>query len=199
MKRHISISLGNTKLGKIPQFNLAPKLSCQNSKYCSGVFEGRKFECYAIKAWRQYADTRKAWTKNIKLCHTRLSLVEDELRQYFDRSRPKWFRIHSAGDFFSQEYLDMWLRLATTYQDIKFLAFTKAYGLNFSRAPKNLKVVYSVMPETPLADVPVGSRAYAGPVPQLVSGRLFSCPGTCEGCGVCWNLRDYEHVHFDLH
>jgi hypothetical protein len=37
----------------------------------------------------------------------------------------KWVRIHDSGDFFSDEYLEMWLDIARIVPDVTFYAYTK--------------------------------------------------------------------------
>ena len=164
--KNISISLGNTKLGDVPQFNLPPRKSCPNCKHCSGVFDGHKYSCYADKAYRQYDNVRKAWDGNLQACRRDLWTVQSEIYQYLDKYRPTWFRIHSAGDFYSQEYFDMWGDLARAFPKTRFLAFTKSFDLDFRHRPRNLKIIYSVMPTTPMSTVPRGTRAYAGKTPD---------------------------------
>ena len=198
MKHKIAISEGNSKLGKIPNFSLTPRKSCPNCKHCSGTWDGHKYSCYANKAMGMYPQARKAWARNLKACKDNLGDVGQQLVAYLSTNQPTWFRIHVAGDFYSQEYLRMQITLAKLYPKTRFLAFTKSFELDFSRVPKNLKIIYSVMPTTPLATVPRGTRAYAGPIPKTKQ-RVFECPGNCETCAVCWNLKKTEHVHFDLH
>jgi len=41
------------------------------------------------------------------------------------RYRQKWVRIHDAGDFFSDEYLEAWLRIVTVTPDVTFYAYTR--------------------------------------------------------------------------
>ena len=195
---NISLSMGNTKLGSIPQFNLPPGLSCPNCKHCAGTYNGHKYACYAQKAYRQYDIVRQAWNRNLQACKRNLETVQQEIEEYLGKYAPKWFRIHSAGDFYDQEYLNMWIDVARAYPKTRFLAFTKSFHLDFRRKPRNLKIVYSVMPTTPMTTVPRGSRAYAGDSPDI-KARVFECPGSCENCAVCWNLKSNEHVHFDLH
>ena len=196
--KHISISLGNAKLGNIPQFNLPPRKSCPNCKHCSGIWDGHKYSCYADKALRIYPTVSKCWNRNLKACRKNLDNVYTDIVEYLQTSKPEWFRIHSAGDFYSQEYLDMWIRITKEFPDVRFLAFTKSFHLSFRSKPRNLKVIYSIMPTTPKAGVPRGSKAYAGPIPKTKQ-RVFECPGNCETCAACWNLRPNEHMHFLLH
>jgi hypothetical protein len=58
-------------------------------------------------------DDPDGWEKQMftELCHARHS--------------GGWVRIHDAGDFFSDEYLAAWLRLARSVPDVTFYAYTK--------------------------------------------------------------------------
>ena len=195
---NIVISPGNNKLGKLANFSLTPVLSCPNCADCSGTWQGKKYSCYANKAMRLYPSARKCWSDNLFAAENHLESVEFQISEYLCKTMPPIFRIHTAGDFFSQDYLDMWKRIAKLFPEIKFLAFTKAYHLNFIGRSRNFKVIYSVMPTTRLSDVPNGTRAYAGKRP-ISKKRLIECPGNCANCGVCWNMKTSENVFFPLH
>jgi len=53
-------------------------------------------------------------------------------------------RIHSAGDFYSREYLHKWLKIITDNPSIDFYAYTKSIPLFINAPiPFNFKVVYS--------------------------------------------------------
>jgi hypothetical protein len=58
-----------------------------------------------------------------------------------------WIRVHDAGDFFSDDYLNAWLRICCTHPDLHFYAYTKEVD-RFRRLvepdpPDNLLWVYS--------------------------------------------------------
>jgi hypothetical protein len=194
----ITISKGNVKLGKLANFSLPPVVSCPNCKDCKGIYKGRKYSCYANKAMRLYPSAKNAWYNNFEACTESLENVERQICEFLRKNLPPIFRIHTAGDFYSQDYVAMWIRIAKRFSDVKFLAFTKAYKLNYRTKSRNLKIIYSVMPATKLSDVPRGTRAYAGRRP-ITNKRIFDCPGNCENCGICWNLTASENVFFELH
>lgn len=59
---------------------------------------------------------------------------------------PVLFRLHSAGDFFNQNYFDAWLTVARMFPNIIFYAYTKS--LNFwakriTEIPENLRLTAS--------------------------------------------------------
>jgi hypothetical protein len=53
------------------------------------------------------------------------------------------FRIHWSGDFFNQDYLEAWKRVARAIPDVKFWVYTRCFRLNFADTPKNLIVFAS--------------------------------------------------------
>lgn len=55
-------------------------------------------------------------------------------------------RIHDAGDFFADWYLDLWLTIARDHPSILFYAYTKEVSmfLNYhDRLPENFRVIFS--------------------------------------------------------
>lgn len=52
-------------------------------------------------------------------------------------------RVHDSGDFFSQEYLDIWLRTILKYPEMLFYCYTKSLHLDWSHKPDNFTVVQS--------------------------------------------------------
>jgi hypothetical protein len=53
-------------------------------------------------------------------------------------------RLHDAGDFYSQSYLDAWCKVAAAYPDVIFYAYTKSLHLDLSVAPSNLRITQSL-------------------------------------------------------
>ncbi len=192
------ISKGNSKVGNIPNFSIRPVSDCTNCKTCSKT-------CYALKAWKQYPNVRKAWTTNSQNAHKgNLS----EVREYLEKHNPEYFRIHVAGDFFSREYWNAWLDIVTDFPSVKFLAFTKSFdSVRGSAIPSNLSLVQSAFPgmhESQFrTDQPIAFAGDAGNYAPWMESRCknaIECPGNCETCGACWSLAQKGlDVHFNLH
>ncbi len=54
-------------------------------------------------------------------------------------------RLHDSGDFYSQEYLDAWKKIAQALPDMVFYAYTKSLHLDlYSDKPDNFKLVQSL-------------------------------------------------------
>jgi len=190
----ISISDKNSKLGKIPNISLTPIASCPNCSTC-------KSKCYALKAYRQYPASKKAWDNNLEQARMPNGIFFIQLDNYLASKKPKYFRIHVAGDFFSQNYLDNWKLLVAKYPDTKFLAFTKSFHLDYSKLPKNLKIIFSVFKGMNEKSIPLtGSRSYAGEViGKRKNETILNCTGKCDQCGICWQLPNNHSVYFDIH
>jgi hypothetical protein len=192
----ISISPGNMKVGRIASFSLPPILSCLNSTHCAS-------RCYARKAYRSYPNTTAAYDRNLKIAKKSLKNLKKQLSDYLSSYKKNKFRIHVSGDFFSQKYLDMWIDIAKQYPDIGFMAFTKVYWLDFSQAPENLQIIFSVFDTMPKTTIPRLRKKYNKPI--ALSGNIkpkkyFDCPGNCETCGVCWTLsKTKQSVFFHYH
>jgi hypothetical protein len=59
--------------------------------------------------------------------------------------RHKIVRIHDAGDFYSQEYLDAWYEIARQFPEKFFYAYTKSLHLDlWSNRPENFKIGQSM-------------------------------------------------------
>lgn len=85
-------------------------------------------------------------------------------------------RIHDGGDFFSDSYLEAWLEIARTYDDIIFYAYTKEVT-RFRRAmdvPDNFLIVYSLGgKEDHLLDLEVDQHADVFPTKEALEEASY--------------------------
>jgi len=182
----IHISKGNMKLGGITNISLRPELDCPNCHKCHK-------ECYAQKSYRQYTNVRKAWGDNSLIARSNVDRFFSQLKQYFNRNKPHYFRIHVGGDFFSQQYVDMWLKFAYNHISTKFLAFTKT-NFDFSKKPDNFIVIYSQWEGLDIHGN--GIRAWISRDIRTPN-KVFQCPSNCEKCLYCFEGKG--DVVFKLH
>ena len=127
-------------------FSLPPIKSCLNCASC-------KNDCYATKAYNQYPSAKALWDYNFYLVQNDLQELERRLVLQLDRiakgkNTKKVVRIHQSGDFYTQEYLDMWTSIAMRYPSIRFYGYTKVEKiLDFTRfeALPNVAVVKSLI------------------------------------------------------
>ena len=122
---------GNSKLHNILIFDLTAIKSCLNCKDC-------KDNCYAVKAQRMYNDTMIFRETNLNMVKNDLLLLKCLIIKQLDGTKINTVRIHSSGDFYNQNYVDMWNKVIERYPHINFYAYSKVEKiLNFSDIVKH--------------------------------------------------------------
>jgi len=185
--QRVSISRGNRKLGGIMNVSLVPVECCPAGVPCAN--EG----CYALKAYRLYPATRRAWNRNARIARTNPRSYFQQIEEAIAKSKPRYFRWHVAGDILNTNYLHRMCRIATKFPRTKFLAFTKAFNIvnayeDKKRLPPNLVVVFSAWPrmsvdnrrEHRIAWMQDGTESRVPP-------DSVRCLGHCETCAVCFS------------
>lgn len=116
---------------------------CPNAGACAGV-------CYARNGTYNFSNVKGRHIAN-------LEYIIDDLpgwtaQMLAEVSTPKmtgkYIRIHDAGDFFSEEYLNAWLEIARQVPQVTFYCYTKEVSL-FKRVvepncPDNFRYLYSM-------------------------------------------------------
>tara|TARA_Y100000310_G_scaffold118526_1_gene117424 strand:+ start:12498 stop:13106 length:609 start_codon:yes stop_codon:yes gene_type:complete len=123
------------------EFNLPAGHSCPYAKDCkikvdkeTGKFDtiGKKFRCYAASAERFPGVRKSRWENYEAVLRGEEIVIPKDVTHV---------RIHSSGDFFSQEYFDKWITICKNNPEIKFWAFTKSIQFWVNRLneiPNNL-------------------------------------------------------------
>jgi len=107
----------NSKLKQQYIFNLPV-----SKKICGRECPG----CYALKAQIRFPNTVIPYREaryDASLQDDFVDLVVTELSS--SRRSARAVRIHESGEFYSQEYIEKWLAIATRLPDFNFYAFTK--------------------------------------------------------------------------
>lgn len=191
------ISIGNIKMGQVPSFSLPSGITCSaeacKTCYCEG--------CYGRKIERLRKTVRDAYMDNYLMATKYIGSLEKDLDAYFSRpNAPRIFRIHVSGDFFSEEYFQMWLRVITNHPNTKFMAFTKQALIiapYLGKLPENLSLIWSAWPGVknpefiesvlPIAWMQDGNE-------ERVPDDAIVCPGNCDSCGRCWAMDGHDVV-----
>ena len=93
-------------------------------------------------------------------------------------------RLHDSGDFYSQDYLNAWGKVAAAYPSVIFYAYTKSLHLDMSAIPSNLRI----------------TRSQGGKLDKLINiglpnSRIFSSHEARESAGyVDGNLSDIPAI-----
>jgi len=123
------------------EFNLPAGHSCPFAKDCkikvdriTGKFDiiGKKYRCYAASAERFPGVRKSRWANFEAMLHREEIVIPKDATH---------IRIHSSGDFFSQDYFDRWLEVCRKNPKVKFWAFTKSIQFWVNRLgqiPSNL-------------------------------------------------------------
>ena len=202
------ISTGNIKIGKMSNISLTPIVSC------AGCVTICAKDCYAMKAYKQYPAVKNAWDTNYREAMEDMTKFFTDIVAKIKKTKKTFFRWHVGGDIINLEYFMGMVFVAKMFPIIKFLAFTKQYEVvNEFRSgskgrhagkwelPANLQVVFSAWPSLemrnpykfPVAFMQDGSET-------RVDGSEIECPGSCEGCGMCWSLSSIgKNVVFHKH
>lgn len=100
--------------------------------------------CYAKMGAYVWPKVYAKHAENLALTQTEsfVSAMSDEIK----RVKPDLVRIHDAGDFYSAEYLDKWLKIIQSFPNVQFYAYTKSVSLIKSAGilPSNFTVIFSL-------------------------------------------------------
>lgn len=200
---------GNSKTGvfnchgeNVLVWNLPPVVCCPGASKCLGYCYNAddKTDKYPIDKWC----VNWFWTIH-KPQETYINLD----RQIKSISRPV-IRIHSSGDFYSQEYIRMWIELISSNPQSKFWAYTRSWKipelsilLEQLHDLDNMQLFASLDGDAELS-VPKGWRyCLVGTLEKDV--RFFNCPEQynstglfCVNCRVCY-LKGNENIYFTMH
>lgn len=135
----MQITTGNEKV-KCNIFDLPTGLTCKKSPACSKY-------CYAKSAEWRFPAVRRLRTRNY-MASQGASFVHDVIDKLYKREK-KVVRVHSAGDFYSEDYAMKWFGIAQRLQNFTFYAYTKRddiFGQKgfLRRKPENFKLIHSL-------------------------------------------------------
>ena len=199
-------SRGNTKLPRsIAIFNIPEVKTCPGRTLaCSQL-------CYAKKASRQYPHTRLQRKRNLRISISN-QFVDRAIQELKRMKTIDTVRIHEAGDFYNQSYLDKWIVIAKAIPKLIFFAYTKSYSLDYN-LPKNFIVFYSFDWTTKNYSIQLKNQAIM--MPELKrklkinntklsmvfnKKKVFQCPGSCKSCDYCYTKPNrLKLVSFPLH
>jgi len=98
-------------------------------------------------------------------------------------------RIHEAGDFYAQIYLDRWFLIASRFPKLKFYAYTKSFHLDFSNKPSNFVLIASfddTTTEYAKSQYRANERYFANSFTIVDRHAQASCIQDCTTCSACW-------------
>lgn len=204
----LHISEGNGKIGKTMNWSLMPGRTC-SAEACRTCLRGG---CYAASIARRRPNVAKAWAENTEAMEglQKSGLWVHWISQMVDiiqTRKPRYFRVHVGGDFFSREYFKAWVLIAKQCPDTSFFAFTKQWdNVKGVALLDNFRLIAShwtgcEIPKWAAKRLPVAWLVEKNaPVPVRGNGQTYVCQGDCTKCHWCNNLtRERGDVAFLKH
>lgn len=177
-------SAGNSKMGQqVLLFNLPPLETCRPSEWC------RK-NCYALKGYHTFRSVKESQRKRLELSQ-RPDFVELAVAE-LKRSRYQYVRLHSAGDFYSEEYARKWIEIIKRCPEKLFRTTTKRVDLGWVLQEldslPNMTVRESLDPTHPKPSGLLPTLTVIEGTP--IDRELFFCRDDCVSCNyTCWKER----------
>ena len=210
------LSSGNSKTGKSGKYfdsvfiwNLPPFVTCPGCSEwcCSHCYNADdRSSVYPIQIWRE-----NWWTYLNK---------PDELKakikaQLADAHGHAAVRIHSSGDFFSNDYIIFWINIILDHPEVKFWAYTRSWAVaelqcDIHRLSELQNMSLYASWDSTMSDVQLNlpkSYVFDDTNRLFSSANLFGglvCPeqfgkiGNCADCGQCM-AKSGKDVLFVLH
>jgi hypothetical protein len=107
--------------------------------------------CYARQGSYRFRNVKAAHEANLMMVLDDLPGWEAAMTAELQHKRyrgGRWVRVHDAGDFFSPEYTQAWLRVMRSAPDVHFYAYTKSVSIFRGEVepnpPDNFQWVYSL-------------------------------------------------------
>ena len=202
LRKYVSISEGNSKMGKVASVSLLPVLTCPNR--CNGTCGDK---CYALKLANLRPVVAKAYARNTAIAklapYTFFMAVKEAMR------RSRYFRFHVSGDIPNGAYFDRVVTLCDAIPSCEVLMFTKRYEivnrfLEIGGAiPENLHILFSgwtnLTPDNPnsLPETTVYAKE------EDIKPEWTLCGGNCLDCAIhdggCWKAQKGETIAFKIH
>ena len=119
-------------------FDLPAGHFCKYAKDCKSMAnretgkirdgENIKFRCFAASGESAFPPVRAMRWRNADVLKKSKDIAQSLLDGIYDSGVQDMpvFRIHSSGDFYSQEYFDAWLSIALMFPKTRFYAYTKS-------------------------------------------------------------------------
>jgi hypothetical protein len=181
------LSIGNTKLGGVLNFSIPAQITCPGaSQWCF-------IHCYCKKGAILWKPAKNLHGLNFTKSQGS-EFVQDMLGE-LDKKKCNLVRIHVAGDFYSPEYIQKWIKIVGK-SDKKFFATTKSW-----RIPR-LKEPLELLRTLPNISLKASTDSTTEPAPndwdEIGIGKTYSSKvsrhctyqqdkTTCSDCRLCWD------------
>lgn len=206
VSRLVSISSGNTKMGKVASVSLLPILTCPAR--CNGTCGDK---CYAKKLALLRPTVARAYARNTAVARLAPEAFFRAVNQAMKSTT--YFRYHVSGDIPSPDYLRSVVRSCIDNPHCSVLMFTKRYEMinrqieTEGPLPENLHCLFSGW--TNLDPTEAGFNPHGLPETTVyakqedIRPEWTLCGGNCLDCAIhdggCWTARPGETIAFKIH
>jgi len=190
---------GNSKMGKeVYIFNLPARKTCTPTPWCLEGKEGQP-ACYALRNNFLPPSVMKSTEERYEL--SQLENFVEEMTNFIKKKKVKYFRIHSSGDFYSEDYIEKWINIAKNCPETKFRSSTHRRDL-ISKIKELNSLPNVIVRESldsviskPTTELNFSALAHLNIVKEEES---YSCKNSCPSCGYyCWENR--VNINFNEH
>lgn len=206
VSRLVSISAGNTKMGKVASVSLLPVLTCPAR--CNGTCGDR---CYALKLALLRPTVDRAYARNTAVARFAPEAFFRAVNQAMKSTT--YFRYHVSGDILNPDYLRSVVRSCIDNPHCQVLMFTKRYEMvnrqieTEGPLPGNMHCLFSGW--TSLDPTKAGFNPHGLPETTVyakeedIRPEWTLCGGNCLDCAIhdggCWTARPGETIAFKIH
>lgn len=113
--------------------------ACPNAGACKDF-------CYARNGTYLFPEVKRKHKANFELTQNPRSFIYRMCQDIYSKEKIVAVRIHDAGDFYSEEYLDTWIAIAKIFPKLTFYAYTKQVEMFKNKAhqiPDNFLYIFS--------------------------------------------------------
>lgn len=215
-KNIVGLTPGNKKTGvegtefnAIWVWNLPPFTTCPGaSKWCS-------LNCYNLDD-RTEVYPIDDWRTNLWLFLNEERKLQERIEtQLQDSKEPCAVRIHSSGDFFSNDYIKFWAKIISDFQHITFWTYTRSWAIDelsnsirqlsemsnlslFASYDLSMKKECQNYTRSLVFDTIDKMLCYQGTFGGMICPEQFKLVGCCADCGLCMKKQNSD-ILFLLH
>jgi len=206
ISRLVSISTGNTKMGKVQSVSLLPILTCPAR--CNGTCGDK---CYARKLALLRPSVARAYARNTAVARFAPGVFFKVVSEAMKSAR--FFRFHVSGDILNYDYFSNVVRSVASAPHCEVLIFTKRFEMvnryidNNGPLPRNMHLLFSGW--TNLFPTEGGWNPHHLPETTVyakdedIRPEWTLCGGNCLDCAIhdggCWTADHYQTIAFKIH
>lgn len=213
MNKNLRIVEGNSKLEKSEDaafliFNLPAIITCPwATTVCKNI-------CYAKYEEIRYETARESRQANLdeskreNFVKDMIERIEYELKRRKYKNKKIYFRFHSSGDVYNQEYANRIIQIVDHFkgnEKISFTMYTKSirYFKNYDINNINIKILYSIMSDTKYEEIEIakslGLQTYEAKKEKDIKENETICDMNCKNCKKCYERENTGNIVVAIH